>query len=186
MSFNPMLPFTHPLSVLNENQNHQEFNETLKTLSRKYNAFAVPDDYSWTRRSVRCYRQYFRTEISPDGSINRCFPQLYFDYYAKRMKSIFSNNDLFLLPGELKEMLGTFFSSKYRPICHFPCNCEEEIESLFHMGEDSVTDPENRLLSLFHNNLPFCDDETQKAACHIQNHLNPKFRESFLKCFQRT
>lgn len=184
--FNPMLPFTHPLSVLEDDENHRKFIEILRRIQKKYNAFTVPYNRSWLRKCVPCYRQYFRTEILPNGSISHCFPQLCFDYHAKRMKSIFSNKEIQILPKELREMASALFSSKFNSMCHFPCNCEEEIEALFHMGENSRSDSNDRLLKLFYNRLPFSNEEIKDATGYIKKHLNPNFKEEFLRCFQKT
>jgi len=183
--FNPVLPCSLPVSVASDDQKYEKFIDLVKKMKQKYRVYTLPHDHTWRRERVICRRQYFRTEISSEGHMHTCFPHKYIEYYANRAKTALQEKKYKELSTDIMSTTKHLFFRKYNPLCFFPCNCEEELEYMFHaITPDNQHEERDHFLSLFRNHLPLTDRDIEEAANFIRKKFDPKFKEDHLIPFQ--
>ena len=94
-------------------------------------------------RTVRCWRQYFITQILPSGRVWRCKPDIFLYEYAKRVRGAVSSARYREAVWWLFDALDKMVLRKYNEICRFPCICNRYIEDLLIAADERHLTPNN-------------------------------------------
>lgn len=181
-SFAVMLPVTDSLSVASDNTLLEETRELLHELKSRYNIITVgsinrlSDKKETEMTAVKCYRQFFRSRIKPDGSIVNCKPSVNIPYFKSQFLEALSRKDFSGIYKVLKRIYKTMLRDPGNPLCLQPCKCEEFIDTFLLQKE---LDMENRkIFRIMLNSL--AEKEKEESFRYITEKINKEFKRELL------
>ncbi len=173
----PMQPYTHPLSIASNPANYSEFVKIVTNLSNQGFRIRVTGPFceKGAMKEVACYRQYFRGAVDKDGVFIPCKPYAYAAYFLHELGRAISERNPLMFMQILKQMIDSLILHRYDPVCPFPCNCDDYVDSILLCESVELLwrEPRNLLSRL---NL----GEMKETYDFIAKHINPKFNPDLL------
>jgi len=188
MTFGTVEPQEHPMSLMQNRNYYHEFHEIFWQLKKKYPVEIVGIlGNRMTRdkalkegprgmihdegpRFVRCYRQFFRTVVLPDGQTLPCKPRRYLDYYEGYLDDLWQRGQYRRFIRTYLKMVRDILVKPYHPTCYFPCKCEEFLDDLI-MAHNRAELPSQA--RFFSGRLE--RERDMVAEKFIRKHFNPHF-----------
>lgn len=136
--FASLMPPSNPYSVLHDINYYNTANSAFLNLEQRFGknkvGFFSPGPFnSWEKHkyNTRCYRQYFRYFVQPDGVVEYCKPETLRYYEALILGAVnrkdFKNRWTYIAKIMLQSLWVTRIK-RYHPLCLAPCECEEHID----------------------------------------------------------
>lgn len=194
MTVGTVEPYTHPLSIGQSPEAIREFQSTFWQLKKEYPVEAVGiignkatrgknkathgagDCEISNDKYFKCYRQFFRMIVRPDGTTYSCKPFRLLEQFKSSFHEALAQKRFRQLTGSVAGVADRILFNPYNPRCDYPCKCEEFVDDII-MAKSKADLPEQA--SFFKNKIQ--GQAAVEAENFIRKHFNPDFRMDFLR-----
>jgi len=142
VNFGTVEPYWHELSIVPHPEKVADFHRRIEPWKQRmrvavHGVLADPPGWASVRggtsggAGMDCYRQFFRAQILPDGTVLTCKPGTYLGYYKQLLNLARQERRWAEMARLARELWHTLVTSPTCPYCPFPCKCEEYVDDIF-------------------------------------------------------
>jgi MoaA/NifB/PqqE/SkfB family radical SAM enzyme len=181
VSFTPVIPPDHELSILRDTSHYQQFISTFNGLKNQgYLIFHAFDGIMRHKdfKNIQCLNQYFIIRVTPEGHVLTCGmnTKLGGEHYWYYLRKLFSKNGLIKGLNRIKKIVKNDLLHSVDFSCNTLCACENWLDLIFlGIHSDNLAGYARGLYGRM------AKEDYDKAEAFIRKYINPDFSSQALK-----
>ncbi len=181
VSFTPIIPPDHQLSILNSKSLFDEFCASYAELKQKgFRVMHVFDGITHHNdlKNIQCYNQYFHIRFTPEGQALSCAmnTKINISQYKYFINRLVAKKGIQKAINRIKKKTKQNFFHSIDFSCNTICACESWLDMIFlNIKSDCISHYARGLCGRI------TEDEYREVESFVKEHINPKFNALMLQ-----